>query len=197
MFTGIVESVGHIVTKKMGDQSQYFLIQTVDVWSDLKLGESVAINGVCLTVTEFESQTFAVTVVPETLRKTNLGSLQVNDSVNLERSLLATTRMGGHFVQGHIDGVATVSKLEREGEALLLTLTLPDGLSAYVVNKGFIAIDGMSITVIDIDNNDVQVTLIPHTLQVTIANRYQVGSRLNIEVDMMAKYIEKYVRVYQ
>src|ERR1043166_135005 len=108
MFTGIVESVGHIVTKKMGDQSQYFLIQTVDVWSDLKLGESVAINGVCLTVTEFESQTFAVTVVPETLRKTNLGSLQVNDSVNLERSLLATTRMGGHFVQGHIDGVATV-----------------------------------------------------------------------------------------
>lgn len=197
MFTGIVEGLGEIVSKKGSDAGFVFVIKPLIPFSDSKVGDSIAINGVCLTVTEMTSDTFTIEVVPETLRKTNLGRLQENDAVNLERSMLASTRIGGHFVQGHVDDVAKIVHIETEGNAQLVTFEVPNHLSQYIVDKGFITIDGMSITVIKIIDQQVLVTLIPHTRQTTIAKNYTIGTLLNIETDMMAKYAEKFLGKYK
>jgi riboflavin synthase len=191
MFTGIVETTG-LIHSIAGDERLITISFTVSLdFSDVKIGDSIAVNGVCLTVTQKNNDLFSVQVVPETLRKTNLGKLRTDDPVNLERSMMASTRIGGHFVQGHVDGVAEIIKIEKEGEALLLYLNVPSHLSHYIIDKGFIAVDGMSLTVISIKKNEVLITLIPHTQAVSVARYYDVGRLLNIEVDMMAKMIEK------
>jgi len=191
MFGGIVERVG--VVKKVEEQAgcKHFSISAGEKFLDLNIGDSIAINGVCLTVTQQEQQIFHVTAVPETLRLTNLGQLVANDHVNLERSLPAQGRIGGHYVQGHVDTVAQIRELQEEGSAWLVKFNLSSSLTKYLVRKGYVAIDGMSITVIDVGPDWFTATFIPHTIENTIVRRYQPGSQVNIEVDMLAKYIEK------
>lgn len=192
MFGGIVETTGtiHSITRE-GD-CIHFTISPALPFDDLAIGDSVAVNGVCLTVTQFSSNTFNVTAVPETLRLTNLGSLAEKSLVNLERSLKVNARLGGHFVQGHVDAVGEIFEITPDGKnALLARIRVPETLAKYIVRKGYIGIDGMSITVIDAIDDWFSVTFIPHTQAATVVNQYQIGTYVNIEVDMMGKYLEK------
>jgi len=196
MFNGIVEATGVITHLTAHSGCTYFTIEANE-FSDLTLGESIAVNGVCLTVTYFTEKSFDVTIVPETLRATNLGLLNPGMLVNLERSLKINTRLSGHFVQGHIDAVGKIVDLKKEGEkALLCTIRLPEHLKKFVVNKGYIALDGMSITVIARKDLDFTVTFIPHTQQMTIIHQYRIGTKINIEVDILGKYIAEQLGGY-
>ena len=192
MFTGIVETIGtidHIVTS--GD-CMHLTISPRIKFDDLHIGDSVAINGVCLTITEFSATCFHATVVPETLRLTNLGDLALGSHVNLERSMQANARIGGHYVQGHVDGVGKIMDLQTDGETTWIAkIRIPSALEKYVINKGYIGLDGMSITVIETSLTWFTVTLIPHTQDVTIVKHYHIGTKINIEVDMVGKYVEK------
>lgn len=192
MFSGIVSAVGiiqHILTKK---DSIDFVILVPETFSDLIIGESVAVNGVCLTVTHISESCMYVTAVPETLRVTTLCELTENSSVNLERSVTINTRLGGHYVQGHVDAVGEIIDIKSDGDAaILVKISMPETLGRYVVTKGYITLDGMSITVIDVAPNSFTVTFIPHTQEVTIVNQYHIGSKINLEVDILGKYIEK------
>jgi len=190
MFTGIVEAVGVVKDICTQNELKRLQIYAPSIMSDLRVNDSVAVNGVCLTVVACDKESFSVQAVPETLRKTNLGLLQENNWVNLERPLLPTSRMGGHFVQGHIDDTAKILEILPEGAAWLVKFSVPKQLRRYLVNKGFVAIDGMSLTIIEVSEHEFNITLIPHTQQVTIAKNYQVGTVVNIEVDILAKYIE-------
>lgn len=193
MFSGIVTAIGiiqHILPKKGAID---FIIQVPPSYADLEIGESVAVNGVCLTVTRYAEGNMHVTAVPETLRITNLCELTENSIVNLERSITINTRLGGHYVQGHVDAVGEIIDLQTEGAALLVKISIPENLSHYIVNKGYITLDGMSITVIEAASDYFTVTFIPHTQEVTVVNQYGVGSKINLEVDILAKYIEKLI----
>jgi riboflavin synthase len=195
MFTGIVETTGIVMDITIVDACYTFRIASQVPFPHLQLGESISVNGICLTVARIEQQDFFVTAVPETLRLTNLSQLAVDDAVNLERSMLPTTRVGGHYVQGHVDGVAKILEIRPEGEqAWLVTFSLPETLEPYLIKKGFIALDGMSITLVDVTKTTFTVTFIPHTIENTIVKNYAVGDWVNVEVDMMAKYIEKLLR---
>jgi len=194
MFSGIVETIGKIKSIQESEQIKRFTIQAPSMTIDMHIGDSIAVNGVCLTVVEFNHEDFIVEVVPETLRCTNLGFLTNNHSVNLERSITANQRLGGHFVQGHVDSTCQITSIQIEGDAWIVEFTLPTALKSYVINKGFITLDGMSITVIKANTEKFSVTLIPHTRAVTIAQFYQVGQHINLEVDMLAKYVEKILR---
>lgn len=197
MFSGIVETIGTIQSLQSSSDAVVFHIQPQLPFNDIHTGDSISVNGVCLTVTEFTDSLFSVTAVPQTLRLTNLGDLQLNSQVNLERALLVGGRNGGHNVQGHVEGVATVVDIQEDGKAAwLVKCAIPQSLSKYIVDKGYITFDGMSITVIESGTDWFSVTLIPHTRAVTIASTYQVGSRINIEVDILGKYIEKMVAPY-
>ena len=197
MFSGIVESTGTIKKIEIQDHCQTLEVLPFHPMNDLKLGDSISINGVCLTITQLQAESFQVNIVPQTLRVTNLGQLKVNDQVNLERALTLNERIGGHFVQGHIDQTGEIIHLEKDGEAALLAkIRISEHLSKYIVNKGYITIDGMSITIIEAESDWFNVTLIPYTQKVTIANQYKTGTLVNIEVDMMGKYIEKQLKAY-
>jgi riboflavin synthase len=158
---------------------------------DTEVGHSVAINGCCLTVTATEGERFAVEVVPETLRRTTLGHVAPGDSVNLERSLRLDQRLGGHLVQGHVDGLAEVRAVTPEGEGRRIVLELPGSLAPFVAEKGSIAVDGVSLTVAGIEGTRCEIALIPHTLEVTIAGRYAAGTRVNVEIDLLARYLAR------
>jgi riboflavin synthase len=197
MFSGIVSAIGIInqIHRKIG--SIDFIIQTpaifqAAIFDHLTIGESIAVNGVCLTVTYFENDTFHVTAVPETLRLTNLGQLAENNFVNLERSITLATRLGGHYVQGHVDAVGEILEIQPDGKsALIVKISIPKTLGKYIVNKGYITLDGMSITVIDTTDDSFKVTFVPHTQENTIVKYYHTGSKINLEVDILGKYIEK------
>jgi len=194
MFGGIVETLGKVTSLSYTDGCLHLTIAPDIDFNDVKAGDSIAVNGVCLTVENFNKNLFSFTAVPETLRLTTLGELTENTRVNLERALSGSARVGGHHVQGHIDGKSQILEIRRDNsDALIVKLSITTALSKYIAAKGFIAIDGMSITVIDIGADWFTVTLIPHTQAVTIANTYKTGSHVNIEVDMMAKYIEKMI----
>ncbi len=196
MFTGIVEVVGIIKQKKVQSDTVDFFISVPAFFYPLSIGESISMNGVCLTVThlDIDGQTIQVTAVPETLRLTNLGFLKEQSLVNLERSLTLQSRLGGHIAQGHVDGVGEIIQLEADGaRALNMTVRIPKILSKYIIQKGYIAVDGMSLTITDVGDDYFSVTLIPHTQEVTVLSRYQCGSKVNVEVDMVGKYIEKLV----
>jgi riboflavin synthase len=196
MFSGIVETIGIILEITMMSDCTHFVISPHIPFNDLVIGDSVAVNGVCLTVTGLSDRTFSATAVPETLRVTNLGRLTKNSIVNLERSLKFNARMGGHYVQGHVDCEAEILDLSTDGSsAWLATISLPLSLARYVVNKGYITIDGMSITVIDARADAFTVTFIPHTQQVTLVNQYRIGSKVNLEIDIIGKYVEKLLGV--
>ena len=187
MFTGIVEEVGSV--RSAGDGR--LVIGASEVLTDVKVGDSISVNGACLTVTTHDDSTFSVDVVPETLRRTNLGELEAGSPVNLERSMPANGRFGGHVVQGHVDGTATIRSIAGEGDALMVAFDAPTSLMRYVVEKGFIAVDGASLTIVDCDNFSFSVTIIPHTQENTVFKNRNVGDSVNLEVDIMAKYIER------
>lgn len=194
MFSGIVETTGTIQTVQTKSDCLNLKITPHQKWDDLKLGDSIAVNGVCLTITQLENDAFHVCVVPETLRVTNLGMLSKGESVNLERSMKLGGRFGGHFVQGHVDQTGKIIDLQKDGEgSLLATIQLSPQFSKYVVNKGYITIDGMSITVIQANIDQFTVTFIPYTQEVSRVNQYKIGTYVNLEVDILGKYLEKLV----
>ena len=199
MFTGIVEELGTVVGLVWhdGHRSAVLTVQGPLVGSDAKDGDSIAVNGVCLTVTEVAGEALSFDVMKETFDRSALGALTPGDPVNLERAVTPATRLGGHIVQGHVDGVGTVVSVT-PGEAWTdVRFSLPAGLDRYVVHKGSICVDGISLTVVDVDAVSFAVSLIPTTLERTTLGRKGPGAPVNLEVDMVAKYIEKLVGVHQ
>lgn len=191
MFTGIIEELGVVTGIVRGAKSSSVTISAHVILSDLKLGDSVATNGVCLTVSALTNSTFTADVMHETLKHTSLVGLSSNTRVNLERAMVAGGRFGGHIVSGHIDGTGIVRDIKRDDNAIIYTITASPDILKYIVNKGSIAIDGISLTVTHVDDASFSVSIIPHTVQVTILADRKVGDVVNLEVDMLAKYIEK------
>ena len=191
MFTGLVQAVGAISAIDKKPHGGCILTIKSPLLKNIVLGESIAVNGCCLTVSEFKNDEAKFVLLEETLRLTDLGDLQLGNLVNLEPSLKPTDRMGGHFVTGHIDGCGLIKHWALEGADWRLDVELGPELSRYVVKKGCIAVDGMSLTIADILPNGVRIWIIPHTLEVTNLKLRKVGQRVNIETDLLAKYTEK------
>lgn len=191
MFTGIVEEVGRINGIKKGEKSSKLIISGKRVIENTKLGDSICTNGVCLTVTNLSGSTFEADVMAETLRRSNLGKLTIGSKINLERALSLETRLGGHIVSGHIDGVGQVISLIKEDNATWVTVSCEDSLLRYIVEKGSIAIDGISLTVAYVDDQCFKVSIIPHTGEETILLDKKSGDSVNIECDVIGKYVEK------
>lgn len=195
MFTGLVEEVGTVRSVTPVGDGARVVIEAALVLEDAALGASIAVNGCCLTVVEFDDTSWAADAVPETLDRTNIGSLQPGDVVNLERPLAANGRYGGHVVQGHVDATAAVSSIdELDDGSFRYTFELPPSLANYVVEKGSVAIDGISLTVADVGPTTFSIAIIPHTHEVTTVGRRSVGDRVNVEADVLAKYVERLVR---
>ena len=193
MFSGIVEEVGAVQHLRRRGLSATLRVLARDVLGGTRVGDSIAVNGACLTVTSLSAEGFSADVTPETLRRTNLASLRPGSSVNLERSLAVGARVGGHFVQGHIDGMGRVEALTPEGNAVLVRFSTPREILHYVVPKGFIAVDGMSLTVVERFSDGFSVSLIPHTRARSIAGHYQVDQLVNLEADILGKYVERFL----
>jgi riboflavin synthase len=191
MFTGIVEELGEIVAIERGTESAVVTVRGPLVSEDATQGSSIAVNGVCLTVVEHERETFSVDVMAETLNRSCLGSLEAGAPVNLERAMTASTRFGGHIVQGHVDGTAQILARLPGDRWEVVQLTLPPELSRYVVEKGSITVDGVSLTVSNVTDETFSVSLIPTTLELTTLGRKVVGDIVNLEVDVIAKYVER------
>jgi riboflavin synthase len=190
MFTGIVEELGRVAALEETSDAARLRVFGSGL-DDLSLGDSVAVNGVCLTAAQTHDDGFTADVTRETLQRSTLGALASGDPVNLERAVTPTTRLGGHLVQGHVDGVATVTARRPAEHWEEVDLVLPETLSSYVVEKGSITLDGVSLTVVAIAGDTVTVSLIPETLRRTTLGSRAVGDRLNVEVDILAKYVEK------
>jgi riboflavin synthase len=191
MFSGIVEEVGTVQKVDQREGGATLQIQARAILEGIRVGDSIAINGTCLTVVGFDATSFTVELAPETLRRTNLGELQPASQVNLERSLAANGRVGGHFVQGHIDATAEIVACDPDGEGLLVSFRGPRGLMRYIVPKGYVALDGMSLTVVDTGPDWFTISFIPHTRAVTVVREYTPGRRVNLEVDILGKYVER------
>jgi riboflavin synthase len=195
MFTGIIEEVG---TVKHIDRSKDAIVLTIaaeKILEDVKLGDSIAVNGVCLTVTSFTKQQFTVDLMPETVKATSLKELNIGSKVNLERAMAANSRFGGHFVSGHVDGVGKIVKKERLANAVYYEIEVDEKLRRYMILKGSVAVDGTSLTIFGLTKNTFTISLIPHTLQETILGEKNVGNIVNIECDMIGKYIEHFLNV--
>lgn len=190
MFTGIVEYLGEIINIHDKQSDRDFIIFSKEI-TNLNIGDSVAVNGVCLTVREIEEHKFMVSAALETLKLTNLGKINLNDKVNLETSLTLNKPLGGHLVQGHVAATSEIISKSSAGESIYFKFTKPQALENYIVKKGYIAIDGMSLTICNEEKDWFEIMLIPHTLSVTIAQNYKIGSLVNLEVDIFARYIEK------
>lgn len=194
MFTGIIEEIGSI--KKISSRGQTLLIEIVakTVLTDAKIGDSIAVNGVCLTITALQSNSFTADVMPATFKNTNLSQLSQNSKVNLERAMSVNSRFGGHMVSGHIDETIKIIKKETEQNAMLITLAAPSQISDKCLVKGSICLDGTSLTIMDTADNWLKVSLIPHTQQKTILAQKNVGESVNIEYDMLLKAHKKTVK---
>lgn len=192
MFTGIIEAVGRI--KKIeavgGDMRLHVDAGSLDM-SDVQLGDSIAVNGVCLTAIEFDNRHFAADVSNETIKLTSLKDLAAGSEVNLEKALLPTTRLGGHLVSGHVDGLGEVLSIKEESRSIQLIIRAPDELKRYIAMKGSICIDGTSLTVNKITDTDFEINIVPHTQQQTIIKHYRPGTKVNLEVDLIARYLER------
>ncbi|MDM5247407.1 riboflavin synthase [Lysinibacillus sp. G4S2] len=189
MFTGIVEDVGTVKTLQSGRQSMEITIISSKMVEDVKLGDSIAVNGVCLTVVHFNEQELTMDVMPESVKATNLQQLAVGDPVNLERAMSANGRFGGHFVSGHVDGVGKILRKRPLANAVYIDFELSEELTSYCIPKGSITIDGTSLTLFHVDKNCVTVALIPHTYKETILGKKKIGDLVNIETDLVGKYI--------
>jgi riboflavin synthase len=188
MFTGIIEETGKVTSVS----SKRLVIAASRVLRGMGLGGSVSINGACLTVTDFNSDSFSVDIMPETLRRTNIGLLHTGDKVNLERPLTMDKPVGGHLVQGHIDGTGRVASVIREDETTIITIKTSSEVMRYIVDKGFIALDGASLTVVTRDTGSFDVSIVDYTLKNTNLGSRKVGDLVNLEVDIIAKYVEQF-----
>lgn len=191
MFTGIIEEIGTVKNIVKGSRSIKLTIAARKVLENTNLGDSIAVNGVCLTVTVLGRDGFTADVMPESMSKTNMGALKPGDRVNLERALTLASRLGGHIVSGHIDGTGEIIAMEKDDNAVRVTLTSVPKVMKYIVPEGSVALDGVSLTVAQLGENDFTVSLIPHTAQVTTLLDKKVGDRLNIENDVVGKYVER------
>ncbi|MCS6840028.1 MAG: riboflavin synthase [Roseiflexus sp.] len=198
MFTGIVEEIGRVIDIASDlPQGNFVQVASRIAREGARIGDSIAVNGACLTITELGDGWFRFGLSPETLQRTNLGRLHVNDPVNLERSLAFGGRMGGHYVQGHIDGVGEIVAITPEGDSKRVRIRPPARLLPYIVEKGYIAVDGVSLTVTDVDESTFGVALVAYTQEAVIMGRQGVGARVNIEVDIIAKYVERLLQAYR
>ncbi len=198
MFTGLVEEIGTIKRIDTNRGARRLTIAAVNIIEDLKIDDSVAVNGVCLTVTALDhSSYFMVEAVQETLEKSTLSHLKPNSRVNLERALKADGRLGGHFVQGHVDGVGKIMGWQEQQGGRKIQIRIPSDLLKYLIPKGSISINGCSLTLAQLDRVSVQIALIPHTLEMTTLGMLKIGDVVNIEVDMLGKYIYKYLEPFR
>ena len=197
MFTGLVEEVGQIrICQNRGDGLS-LTIQASHILTDIALGDSIAVDGVCLTVEHFTERDFSVQAVGETVSRSTLGHKSVGHAVNLERAMQAKGRFGGHFVQGHVDGVGVIEAIEKRDPGYWLTVMAPDDITKFSVEKGSITLDGLSLTVAKIEDGKISLAIIPHTWSVTTLHYKKVGDKINVEVDILAKYINKFMQPYQ
>jgi riboflavin synthase len=191
MFTGIVEELGNISQIKKTDTGKQFTITAKAIMDDLKVGDSVSVNGVCLTVTTYDESSFNLDLVKETLKKSNLGDLKKENFVNLERAITLSTRLGGHILQGHVETVGVIMDKVPSGDGATLSVGIDPGFMRYCISKGSIALDGVSLTIASMSENIIKIALIPHTLAMTTLGLKDVGDSLNIETDIIGKYIER------
>lgn len=191
MFTGIIEEIGQIVSMQKNNQSAKITISASKILQDIHLGDSIAVNGICLTACNITKNHFTADIMVETMHRSNLGSLQKGSIVNLERAMPANGRFGGHIVSGHIDGTGTIIDLKKEENAVWVSIKANQSILKYVVEKGSITIDGVSLTVAYIDDSCFKVSIIPHTAEQTILLHKKVGDSVNLECDILAKYVEK------
>jgi riboflavin synthase len=192
MFTGIIEAVGQINTVQINAQGARISISTglLDM-QDVKLGDSIATNGICLTVVDIGTSTFSADVSNETLKRTGFAYYKSSQKVNLEKAMLPTTRFGGHMVSGHVDALSEIVAIEHDGNSIHYWVAMPNDIAAYIAEKGSITIDGTSLTVNGLSDSKFRLTVVPHTTQETIISSYKVGSKVNVEVDLIARYIER------
>ena len=186
MFTGIVEEVGQVA--QLDDHR--LSVRGSKVLVDTELGASIAVNGACVTVVSFDKGEFSVDLAPETIRRTSLGNVNAGDWVNLERPLAVSDRLGGHIVQGHVDGTGRITSIRPEGDCIIIRITSPKRLMPYIVEKGFMAVDGISLTVVKRGASSFTVSVIPYTTENTNLKGKMAGDRVNLEVDIVAKYVE-------
>lgn len=191
MFTGIIEEVGKIKNISKTSSGILLTISADKVLRDCNLGDSIAVNGICLTVTKFDNDSFTVDVMNETVRKTTLYKLTQNSYVNLERAMLVNSRFGGHIVSGHIDGTGTIIDIKKDGIAFIYKINTTKEITKYIINKGSITIDGISLTVVSVSDTSFTVSIIPHTMTVTNLGKKKIGDMVNLENDCIAKYVEK------
>lgn len=189
MFTGIIEDIGTVKTLQSDRRSMEITVISPKIVADVKLGDSIAVNGVCLTVTHYNDQELTMDVMPETVKATNLQQLTVGNAVNLERAMPANGRFGGHFVSGHVDGVGKILRKRPLANAVYIEIELSEDLTSYCIPKGSITIDGTSLTLFHVEKNSVTVSLIPHTYKETVLGIKNVGALVNIETDLVGKYI--------
>lgn len=193
MFTGIVEDIGRVAGIKQKEKESVFSFKVKKIDMDeVELGESIAVNGACLTVTSMGRDSFTVDASHETMDKTNLGELKKGSSVNLERCLRADGKLGGHIVNGHVDGVGKVKSIKKVGDSHIFRFTVPKALSKYIVEKGSVAVSGVSLTINEVKGKDFTVNIIPYTLEETIFGELEKGDSVNIECDIIGKYVEKF-----
>lgn len=193
MFTGIIEEVGTIASVQRSGMSIQMNISAKTILEDVHIGDSIAVNGVCLTVVSFTSSSFAVDVMPETIKATSLQSVKNGSPVNLERAMASNGRFGGHFVSGHIDGTGTIVGKRREANAVYYTIETTPQLLRYCIQKGSIAIDGTSLTIFGLNDTSLMISLIPHTLSYSVVGQKGIGEIVNIECDLVGKYIERFM----
>ncbi len=194
MFTGIIEEIGTVAMIQRGQHSAVLKIQAKTVLEGTKTGDSIAVNGVCLTVTELFSDSFKADVMHETLDRSALAKLVCGSRVNLERAMLADGRFGGHIVAGHVDGVGRITRIRRDDTAVWYTVEADSGVLRYVVEKGSVALDGISLTVADVTAKNFSISAIPHTVRQTVLHERREGDLVNVETDVVGKYIEKLMR---
>ncbi len=191
MFTGLVEEMGTLRGLARNGEAMVLHITASTIMSDLKIGDSVSVNGVCLTATSLDSHSFVADVMPETFRKSNLKDLQMGSKVNLERAMIANGRFGGHIVQGHVDGIGRIQHVTRNQNAVVYGITpASQDIFKYIIPKGSITLDGISLTVVQVKESTFEVSVIPHTLEQTVLNHKRAGDTVNIECDVLGKYVE-------
>ena len=193
MFTGIVEELGSVRRIVKGPKEQRITIECKKILEDIHLGDSIAVNGVCLTVVDYDGSSFSADVMNETMARSSLGSLNATKPVNLERAMSADGRFGGHIVSGHIDGTGTIQSIKKDGNAVWFEIKAGGEIIGGIVEKGSIAIDGISLTVAAVDSSSFKVSIIPHTLKETVLSQKQIGDVVNLENDVVGKYVKKFL----
>lgn len=194
MFTGIIQKTGRIDKIECRGNKQYFIVSVENFLKDVKIGDSISCNGACLTIIKKGKNHFTAELMPETLKLTKFSEAKIGDAINLELAVRVGDRLDGHIVSGHIDGVGTVKKMEKEGDYVSFIIGIPAGLSRYIARKGSIALDGVSLTISGVGKDWLKVSLITHTLDVTNFSNLKVGDKVNIEVDLIARYLEAFIK---